>query len=138
VRTLPCRAADRRDVLGVPLPHPRPAAEDDRRPNPKMVAQLCGLERRTTRGTGRDIVDHPPNAHDDLINAVAGALCLANLGPAPLKFHVPIIASRAAYMADYVAGIFDPAGAGSCEKPGGWEPGDPRAGGLDVWPGMRN
>jgi hypothetical protein len=28
--------------------------------NPKMVAQLCDLERRTTRGTGRDIVDHPP------------------------------------------------------------------------------
>jgi hypothetical protein len=28
--------------------------------NPKMLAQLCDLERRTTRGTGRDIVDHPP------------------------------------------------------------------------------
>jgi hypothetical protein len=62
--------------------------------HPKMVAQLCGLERRTTRGTGRDIVDHPPNAHDDLINAAAGALCLANLGPVPLNFHVPVVASR--------------------------------------------
>jgi hypothetical protein len=88
--------------------------------HPKMVTQLCGLERRTTRGTGRDIVDHPPNAHDDLINAAAGALCLANLGPAPLSFHVPVVASRAVYMADYIAGIFDPAGGGSCEKPGGW------------------
>jgi hypothetical protein len=36
------------------------------------------------------------------------------------SFHVPVVASRAAYMADYIAGIFDPAGAGSCEKPGGW------------------
>jgi hypothetical protein len=36
--------------------------------HPKMVAQLCGLERRTTRGTGRDIIDHPPNGHDDLVN----------------------------------------------------------------------
>jgi hypothetical protein len=31
------------------------------------------LERRTARG-GRDSIDHPPGAHDDLANAVAG-LC---------------------------------------------------------------
>jgi hypothetical protein len=42
--------------------------------HPKMVAQLCSLERRTWRG-GRDSIDHPPGgAHDDVINAVAGAL----------------------------------------------------------------
>jgi hypothetical protein len=41
--------------------------------HPKMVAQLCSLERRTWRG-GRDSVDHPPNQHDDLVNCVAGAL----------------------------------------------------------------
>ena len=43
----------------------------------RLVAQLVGLERRTARGTGRDIVDHPPGGHDDLANAVAGAALLA-------------------------------------------------------------
>jgi hypothetical protein len=42
----------------------------------RLIAQLCGLERRTARG-GRDSVDHGPGAHDDLINAGAGALTLA-------------------------------------------------------------
>jgi hypothetical protein len=41
----------------------------------RLVAQLCSLERRTARG-GRDSIDHPPGAHDDLINAAAGALVL--------------------------------------------------------------
>jgi hypothetical protein len=45
--------------------------------NQKLVSQLCGLERRTGRGTGRDTIDHPPRAHDDLINAAAGAVVLA-------------------------------------------------------------
>jgi hypothetical protein len=39
----------------------------------KLVAQLCSLERRTARG-GRDSIDHPPGGHDDVANAVAGAL----------------------------------------------------------------
>jgi hypothetical protein len=43
---------------------------------PRLAAQLCGLERRTTRG-GRDSVDHPPGTHDDVANAVAGAICRA-------------------------------------------------------------
>lgn len=42
----------------------------------KLVAQLCALERRTARG-GRDSIDHAPGAHDDVANAVAGALVLA-------------------------------------------------------------
>jgi hypothetical protein len=67
--------------------------------HPKMVAQLCGLERRTTRGTGRDVVDHAPNSHDDLINAAALSLCLANLVPAPLNFHVPEAGSTLATVA---------------------------------------
>jgi hypothetical protein len=44
----------------------------------KLQKQLVGLERRTTRGTGRDIIDHAPNQHDDVANAVCGALALAN------------------------------------------------------------
>jgi hypothetical protein len=40
---------------------------DDKR----LINQLCGLERRTTRA-GKDSIDHAPNGHDDVINAVAG------------------------------------------------------------------
>jgi hypothetical protein len=43
----------------------------------RLVAQLVALERRTARGTGRDSIDHPPRAHDDLANAVAGACVVA-------------------------------------------------------------
>jgi hypothetical protein len=43
---------------------------------PKLKAQLVGLERRVTR-QGRELVDHGRNAHDDVANAAAGALCLA-------------------------------------------------------------
>jgi hypothetical protein len=39
--------------------------------DPKLVAQLVGLERRVGRG-GRDSIDHPPGMHDDVANAVAG------------------------------------------------------------------
>ena len=39
--------------------------------DPRLVAQIVGLERRTARG-GRDSIDHAPGAHDDVANAVAG------------------------------------------------------------------
>jgi hypothetical protein len=39
--------------------------------HPKLINQLCALERRTARG-GRDSIDHPLGGHDDLCNAVAG------------------------------------------------------------------
>ena len=44
--------------------------------HPRLTAQLLGLERRTGR-SGRDIIDHQPGGHDDLINAAAGALVRA-------------------------------------------------------------
>ena len=40
---------------------------------PRLSVQLCGLERRTSR-SGKDSIDHSPGGHDDLANAVAGAL----------------------------------------------------------------
>jgi len=43
--------------------------------HPKLIAQLCSLERRTARG-GKDSIDHPPRGHDDVCNAVAGAVHL--------------------------------------------------------------
>lgn len=39
----------------------------------KLVNQIAALERRVAR-SGRDSIDHPPNGHDDLANAVAGVL----------------------------------------------------------------
>jgi hypothetical protein len=43
---------------------------------PRLVTQLCSLERRTARG-GRDSIDHPPGGHDDLANVIAGAVVAA-------------------------------------------------------------
>jgi hypothetical protein len=45
---------------------------------PRLTSQLCGLERRTARG-GRDSIDHGPGGHDDVCNAVAGALLLVQM-----------------------------------------------------------
>lgn len=42
-------------------------------PNDQLRRELLGLERRTSRG-GRDTIDHTHGAHDDLANAVAGAV----------------------------------------------------------------
>jgi hypothetical protein len=42
----------------------------------RFVNQLISLERNTARG-GRDSIDHARGAHDDVANAVAGALLLA-------------------------------------------------------------
>ena len=39
----------------------------------RLVLQITSLERRTSRG-GKDSIDHAPGAHDDIANAVAGAL----------------------------------------------------------------
>ena len=45
--------------------------------NRRLLDQLIALERRTSFGTGRDTVGHPPGSHDDLAVAVAGAVMLA-------------------------------------------------------------
>jgi hypothetical protein len=41
--------------------------------HPRLFGQLVSLERRTARG-GRDSIDHPPGAHDDVANSVAGVV----------------------------------------------------------------
>lgn len=45
-------------------------------PDNRMVNQLIGLERRTSR-SGKDSINHPPNAHDDRANAIAGLVSMA-------------------------------------------------------------
>jgi hypothetical protein len=55
--------------------------------NPRIVAQFVGLERRTSRG-GKDIIDHAPGSHDDLVNSVAGVLLLAK--PSAVEQEIPI------------------------------------------------
>jgi hypothetical protein len=39
--------------------------------NPRLIGQICNLERRTGRG-GKDRIDHPPGMHDDCANYVLG------------------------------------------------------------------
>src|SRR5262245_30120516 len=43
--------------------------------NDRLINQLLGLERRAGR-SGKDLIDHPPNSHDDACNVVAGAVDL--------------------------------------------------------------
>jgi hypothetical protein len=52
--------------------------------NDRMPHQLVSLERRTARG-GRDSIDHPRGAHDDVANAVAGAVVMAAERPAGFR-----------------------------------------------------
>jgi hypothetical protein len=55
-----------------------------------ITGQLCSLERQT--GRGRDIIDHPVGGHDDIINAVAGALVAADRRQAQvIPITAPII-----------------------------------------------
>jgi hypothetical protein len=57
----------------LPLIHSRSVELLD---HPRLIAQLTGLERRTSRG-GKDSIDHAPGAHDDVANVAAAALVLA-------------------------------------------------------------
>ena len=58
---------------------------------PRLAKQLCDLERRTSRG-GRDSVDHAPGGHDDLANAVAGAIMLVGSVKPPMKISQEALA----------------------------------------------
>src|SRR5262249_89983 len=44
--------------------------------HPRLIAQLCQLERHAT-GSGKERIEHPPGGHDDVVNAVAGAIVMA-------------------------------------------------------------
>lgn len=55
--------------------------------HPRLISQLAGLERRTAR-SGRDSIDHAPNQHDDVANAVAGAI--TNLGVKTYRYDTSL------------------------------------------------
>jgi hypothetical protein len=71
----------------------------------RLISQLHGLERKTARG-GKDSIDHGPGAHDDVANAVAGAIVLASHHEVPLNFHIPFAGpSRSAIIGAYETAI---------------------------------
>jgi hypothetical protein len=65
--------------------------------HPQAINQLLSLERRTTRGSGKETVDHPPRAHDDLANVMAGALLMVGgLDERSIVVRRYLLGSRAA------------------------------------------
>jgi hypothetical protein len=48
----------------------------------RAIQQALSLERRVTRGSNREVVDHSPNSKDDRINAICGSLVYAMAGAA--------------------------------------------------------
>ena len=49
----------------------------------RLIAQIIGLERRVG-SSGRDTINHAPGAHDDIVNAVAGAVKMVHQKPPPM------------------------------------------------------
>ncbi len=52
--------------------------------HPRLISQLANLERRTAR-SGKDSIDHAPGAHDDIANAVAGAVSAVASHAGPIR-----------------------------------------------------
>jgi hypothetical protein len=61
----------------------------------RLLHELVNLERRVSPG-GRDAISHPPNAHDDVVNCVAGALTLAFLDRRPALVRIADVAGNGA------------------------------------------
>jgi hypothetical protein len=76
--------------------------------NPRLTAQLCGLERRTAR-SGKDSIDHIPGGHDDLANAVAGVLVGLDLDRRPALVNLKAVTGgegKGVAVRDWYAGAF--------------------------------
>jgi hypothetical protein len=61
----------------------------------RLALQLLGLERRTGR-VGKTTISHRPGGHDDVANAVCGAIVLAAAGHDWLDIHMRCIGSSKA------------------------------------------
>jgi hypothetical protein len=87
--------------------------------NVALVNQLCSLERKVARG-GKDSIDHPPKAHDDVANAVAGALVHAAVVKRPMTFVVPDLVHKPSFSSGFqhvhIADMSMPLH----QPPGGW------------------
>jgi hypothetical protein len=96
--------------------------------NQRLIGQFCALERRTSR-TGRDAVDHPPGAADDLSNVVAGVVGLCQAGRVAewLPGTAYVVGELAAARADWAPGPGTP---GARTRPGdcGYTSGAPAGG----------
>ena len=66
----------------------------------RLLAQLVGLERRTSR-RGKDSIDHAPSSHDDIANACAGTVTMALEEGVP---YVPVVTA----LVDREEHFFDP------------------------------
>jgi hypothetical protein len=61
--------------------------------HPTLKRELCALERRTAWG-GRDTIDHPAGAHDDVANAAAGVLVHCAGTPSIIELYAKLGATR--------------------------------------------
>jgi hypothetical protein len=75
---------------------------------PRLSAQLTGLERRTAR-SGKDSIDHVPGGHDDVANAVAGALVMLDLDRRPALVNLKDVLGAAGDGAGPGRGLEPPA-----------------------------
>jgi hypothetical protein len=66
----------------------------------RMASQFYGLERRTAR-SGKESIDHAPGGHDDVVNAVCGALVLAMAAKPLLSIETMREAARIAKAAPH-------------------------------------
>jgi hypothetical protein len=83
--------------------------------NQRLIAQLCGLERRTGRG-GKDSIDHRPGSHDDVANCVCGAVWELVRQPEPRKsFPAPIVMHTPLNWSG-IGDVTNPANAGLAER----------------------
>jgi len=71
--------------------------------NPKLIAQLVGLERRTSR-SGKDAVSHAPGAHDDVANCAAGVIVNSLAGVPAASGLIDFLKSVALGIIDGVTG----------------------------------
>jgi hypothetical protein len=65
----------------------------------RLITQLTQLERSPAR-SGKDNISHPPHAHDDIINAVAGAIVMAQAAAATqiTSFPMPVFGGTPRYV----------------------------------------
>jgi hypothetical protein len=85
---------------------------------PRLIGQLVGLERRVARG-GRDSIAHAPGSHDDVANAVCGALVqvISDRRPALVKQNQLLVDDAPAPLpskCDLVIGVMAADDSGMC------------------------